>query len=314
MDNNIKVSVIIPFYNRVDWLEEAVISVLNQSYNNIEIIVVNDGSYEDLSGFLSIYGDKIFYVYKQNEGPGAARNRGIEIATGDFIAFLDSDDIWEPDKTEKQLHYMLANNYVWSHTGGMYFQDGCILRQKPFDFHNNSAWVARRSLVSMQIATPSVMIRADILKQNKNLRFNVTMRYSQDTFFYQLMAQYYELGYLNEKMVLIRLRDSAKEIHKKNANKRYRIRFSGRKILFDFIKSIDNDVINSVPLYVQLLLKQYALGNSFFCYLEHKNYSAYFIELLAKILFAYLFVLGRIYIYINDYIYNMESVDSITKD
>lgn len=306
MDNCIKVSVIIPFYNRIDWLEEAVLSVFNQTYDNIEIIVVNDGSCEDTSDFLTKYGDKILYVYKNNEGPGSARNKGIEIATGDYITFLDSDDLWLPNKTEKQLHFMLTHNYVWSHTGGAYFKDGCISKITPFDFHHNSGWVARRCLVSMQVATPSVMIKAAILKRNEDFRFNVTMRYSQDTFFYQLIAQYYQLGYLNEECVLIRLRNITKEMKTINANRRFRIRFMGRAIVSDFINSKSNNMIKSVPLYIKLLFQQYVLGDKLFCYLEHRNISKIIIELLAKILFMYLFAFGRLYIYINDYIYNLE--------
>lgn len=71
---NKKVSVIIPFYNGVEWLSEAVQSVLNQTYNNIEIIVINDGSPENIDGFLKKFGDKIIYKYKENGGAATARN------------------------------------------------------------------------------------------------------------------------------------------------------------------------------------------------------------------------------------------------
>lgn len=308
MSDNIKVSVIIPFYNRIDWLEQAVGSVFNQTYSNIEVIVVNDGSKENISNFLNKYSERIIYIHKKNEGPGATRNCGIEIATGDYLTFLDSDDLWLPHKTEKQLSFMLENDYIWSHTGGAYFQDDCISELTTFNFRHNSAWVARRSLISMQIATPSVMIRADVLKRNKEFRFNATMRYSQDTFFYQVMAQYYRLGYLDEECVLIRLRTNSKDIQKINANKRFRIRFTGRKVLYDFIKSKNNHIIKSIPLYIQLLLKQYVLGDRILSYLERKNYEMNTIETLAKILFLYLFALGRIYIYVNDHISCLEDV------
>src|SRR5690554_2836035 len=98
-----KVSVIIPFYNGVEWLCEAVQSVLDQTYKNFEIIVVNDGSPEDVSGLLSKYGNKIIYRYKENGCAATARNLAMEIATGEYLAFLDSDDLWLPAKTEKQI-------------------------------------------------------------------------------------------------------------------------------------------------------------------------------------------------------------------
>lgn len=68
MNDNIKVSVIIPFYNRIDWLEQAVASVFNQTYSNIEVIVVNDGSSEDLSDFLDKYSEKLFIFIKRMRG------------------------------------------------------------------------------------------------------------------------------------------------------------------------------------------------------------------------------------------------------
>ena len=98
---NKKVSVIIPFYSRLDWLYEAIESVLAQTYPIHEIILVNDGSKEDLTEFLDKYGKRIIYLKQENAGPAAARNNGIRRATGDYIAFEDSDDVWMPTKLEK---------------------------------------------------------------------------------------------------------------------------------------------------------------------------------------------------------------------
>ena len=86
------VSVIIPFYSNIDWLYEAMDSVLAQTYPIHEVILVNDGSKEDMSEFLTMYGDKIIYLYQDNAGPATARNNGIRHATWDYIAFEDSDD------------------------------------------------------------------------------------------------------------------------------------------------------------------------------------------------------------------------------
>ena len=97
------VSVVIPFYANANWLCEAVDSVLAQTYGNYEIIVVNDGSKEDVSDFLKKYGDKIKYYEKENGGAASARNEGIKRAEGDYIAFLDSDDLWTPQKLSVQL-------------------------------------------------------------------------------------------------------------------------------------------------------------------------------------------------------------------
>ncbi len=100
------VSAIIPTYNRAHIICEAVDSVLTQTYPNIEVIVVDDGSKDDTLVRLQQYGDRIRVVSQANAGPAAARNRGIAAARGDLIAFLDSDDIWLPIKIERQVALM----------------------------------------------------------------------------------------------------------------------------------------------------------------------------------------------------------------
>ncbi len=100
------VSVIIPTYNRTQYICEAVDSVLAQTYRNIEVIVVDDGSTDNTEEILSQYDSKIKYVFQNNAGPSAARNNGIKQARGDLLAFLDSDDIWFPEKLERQIQLM----------------------------------------------------------------------------------------------------------------------------------------------------------------------------------------------------------------
>jgi glycosyltransferase involved in cell wall biosynthesis len=104
------VSVIIPAYNQRDYLKRAIKSACGQSYPNMEIIVVDDGSSdgtdEEVSGLSGL--GKIIYLYQKNQGTSIARNNGIEKASGDYIAFLDQDDYWESDKIEKQVRVLQA--------------------------------------------------------------------------------------------------------------------------------------------------------------------------------------------------------------
>ena len=93
-----EVSAVIPFYRNVGWLCEAVESVLAQDLGDVEIIVVNDGSPEDVSELLDRFGGRIRYFEKENGGAASARNAGLEQARGKYIAFLDSDDLWTPEK------------------------------------------------------------------------------------------------------------------------------------------------------------------------------------------------------------------------
>ena len=92
------VSVVIPTYNRLPYLREAVDSVLNQTWPALEILIVDDGSTDGTEEALPTFGGPVRYFRQKNSGPATARNRGIREAKGDWIAFLDSDDLWLPDK------------------------------------------------------------------------------------------------------------------------------------------------------------------------------------------------------------------------
>ncbi|MGB3638416.1 MAG: glycosyltransferase family 2 protein [Rivularia sp. (in: cyanobacteria)] len=98
-----QVTVVIPTYNRAHLVKDAVESVLNQTYQNFELIVIDDGSTDNTREVLAFYKDKLTYIYQENQGRSAARNHGIKLAQGEYIAFLDSDDVWFPDKLERQV-------------------------------------------------------------------------------------------------------------------------------------------------------------------------------------------------------------------
>jgi glycosyltransferase involved in cell wall biosynthesis len=99
-----KVSVVIPTYNRADKVQKGVESVLAQSFTDLEVIVVDDGSSDETGRTLKdAFGDRIRYFFQPNQGVSVARNKGIEEARGEWIAFLDSDDLWEKEKLECQL-------------------------------------------------------------------------------------------------------------------------------------------------------------------------------------------------------------------
>jgi glycosyltransferase involved in cell wall biosynthesis len=103
MNQTMKVSVIIPNYNYAAFVGQAIESVFAQTYQNYEIIVVNNGSTDNSLEVLSKYAGKIILVDQANLGQSGARNTGIEKSTGDVLAFLDADDFWEPEKLEKQV-------------------------------------------------------------------------------------------------------------------------------------------------------------------------------------------------------------------
>jgi len=99
------ITVIIPVYNRPAFVKEAIQSVLDQTWSNLEIIVVNDGSTDNTPLVLQSFGDKIRIIHQENKGVSAARNTGIKHSDSNWIAFLDSDDIWLPEKLSAQMHF-----------------------------------------------------------------------------------------------------------------------------------------------------------------------------------------------------------------
>jgi glycosyltransferase involved in cell wall biosynthesis len=103
MGNSFLVSVIIPVYNCERYLAEAIESVLAQTYRPIEIIVVDDGSTDGSAEVVKAFGSSVHYCYQANSGIGGARNKGINLARGNFLAFLDADDLWVEDKLMQQM-------------------------------------------------------------------------------------------------------------------------------------------------------------------------------------------------------------------
>jgi glycosyltransferase involved in cell wall biosynthesis len=97
------VSVIIPTYNRAQIIGDTIENIFQQTYKNIELIIVDDGSTDETQSVLRSYGDNIRWTSQKNAGPAAARNRGIAMATGEIVAFQDSDDTWDPTKLERQV-------------------------------------------------------------------------------------------------------------------------------------------------------------------------------------------------------------------
>ncbi len=156
------VSVIIPIYNRIDYIHEAINSVLEQTYKDYEIIVVNDGSSVDVQEALEPYKDKIVYLYHQeNRGIAAARNTGIKGSKGKYIALLDEDDLFEPQKLEIQVSVLESNPAI-----GFVYSDYYIFNSKNTDMQlslaagrDNTEKFARIFFFNCNVAPPSTLIR-----------------------------------------------------------------------------------------------------------------------------------------------------------
>ncbi|EOH0493162.1 glycosyltransferase family 2 protein [Providencia rettgeri] len=112
------VSIIMPCYNAEQYIKDSINSVLNQTYPHFELIIIDDLSTDNSINIINSFSDNRIKLIQltQNGGAGVARNTGIEAAQGRFIAFLDSDDLWRPNKLEAQLSHMIEGNYPLSYT------------------------------------------------------------------------------------------------------------------------------------------------------------------------------------------------------
>lgn len=111
------VSVIIPYYKAGKYIEAAIESVRAQHYAPLEIILIDDGSHDDIASRIKGWGDDIVFVQQENKGPASARNRGVERAKGEILAFLDADDIWTENKLKRQVERLQQDEKLGMVTG-----------------------------------------------------------------------------------------------------------------------------------------------------------------------------------------------------
>ena len=156
------VSAIIPTYNREEFTEIAVQSVLKQTYRNIELIVIDDGSTDNIKQILENYNLK--YIFQNNQGVSAARNKGINEAKGEFIAFLDSDDIWQKKKIEIQIERLLEKKLKISHTDEKWLKNGKHLNPKK-KHQKYGGYFFDKSLKLCIISPSSVLIHRSVFDE-----------------------------------------------------------------------------------------------------------------------------------------------------
>ncbi|MFZ5766339.1 MAG: glycosyltransferase family 2 protein [Thermodesulfobacteriota bacterium] len=159
-----RISVIIPTYNRADFLSQAIDSVLGQSLPAAELIVVDDGSSDDTAFLLAGYGDRLRVIRQENRGPAAARNSGIRAVSAPFLAFLDSDDRFAPDKLAIQHAAMLARpELLISHTDEIWYRRGVLLNQKKK--HNRpGGFIFAQCLALCVVGMSTVMVRREFFE------------------------------------------------------------------------------------------------------------------------------------------------------
>lgn len=251
------VSVVIPTYNRAGLIAQSIQSALAQTYRNLEIIVVDDGSTDNTKEVVAAFGPAVQYFYKTNSGPAGTRNVGIQKARGEFVAFLDSDDLWEPDKIEKQLRCfqenpraaMVSSNFRLIDGHGRAIKDpGSEPGYQPSDF------IIKDMLrVRFPFATPAFLIRKAIFE--KIGVFNEKLRISEDLDLLIRIGVNYQVGYVDEVLVSVRMHDN----HLMRETPRYQVWLNSVKVY----RSREKEISRVVERPGRFFANFYALaGNS----------------------------------------------------
>jgi len=196
-----KISVIIPTYNRYKLLLEAINSVKKQTYKDYELMVVDDGSTDETPKLL--HDENLKYIRVKHTGnPGLVRNLGVEQSKGDYIAFLDSDDLWKKDKLEKQITFFKNNPEIkLCHTREIWKRDKKIISQKKQD-HKRSGNIFKDALKKCIVGPSTVMMERSIFVLEGGFRED--MEIAEDYEFWIRITSKFKIGYIDEPLVVKR--------------------------------------------------------------------------------------------------------------
>ncbi len=194
-----KVSVIIPTYNRENFIKKALDSVLRQTFQNFEIIVLDDGSTDNTKTIVEGYSEKVRYFYQDNRGIAGARNEAIRKSCGGFIAFLDSDDYWMPEKLERQMELFRKHTeygMVASCCSSVRL-DGSFRKKNR---HGKSGWVLKDLFEKNFIRTSSAVIKRECL--NRAGLFDEEFEECEEYDLWLRIAALYPVGFINEPLAV----------------------------------------------------------------------------------------------------------------
>lgn len=208
MESKELVSIVMPSYKRDRLLvERAIKSLIEQTYGNIEIIIVDDNAREDLSCYrqqlekmvLELDDERIIYIQnKKNLGGAGARNEGIKVCTGKYVTFLDDDDVYLPEKVEKQLEFMLENSLdVCFGKLNIYNENDKLIDVREHDIKSFELDFLRRYHLTKQITgTPTFMIKKQVLTDVGG--FDVVPMGQEYYLMYKMLQGDYKFGYYNQ--------------------------------------------------------------------------------------------------------------------
>ena len=234
------VSIIIPVYNGENYIKYSIESALNQTYKNIEIIVVNDGSKDKTENIAKSYGDKIRYYYKDNGGVASALNLAIKESKGDYISWLSHDDIYYPNKIERQIEELkrLDNKNIILYSGYEFISDKSeflgiweISSKNEYRKLNNSFY----ALLISRFNGCSLLIPKNAFYEVDF--FNEDLKCTQDyDLWFKILKHGYKVKYIPETLVQYRIHENQDTKQKLKI-----VADEGNKLWIDMISNLNKD-------------------------------------------------------------------------
>ena len=194
------ISVVIPSYNRKEFLKRSIDSVINQTIKPFEIIVVDDGSTDGTESIIKGHYDFVKFIKQKNKGVSAARNVGIKVSIGEWICFLDSDDEWKKDKLEKQIIAVNSNpGYKFFHSNEIWIKNGLRINQKK-KHKKYGGDIFEKCLDMCRISPSSVMIDKTIFDEVGN--FNEDLAVCEDYELWLRVCDKYRVFFIDEPLII----------------------------------------------------------------------------------------------------------------
>jgi glycosyltransferase involved in cell wall biosynthesis len=204
------VSVVIPAHNAEPWIAETLESILAQTFQDFEVIVIDDGSTDDTAAIVARFA-RVQCIHKQNGGAAFARNVGIRAAQSKYIAFVDSDDLWSPDKLSLQTALLKQTGLVWAYSDAYAFEDAT--RRVLFAFskvrRQYTGNVLQQLFLSNFIPMPTVVVRRTVLEEAGCFDEGRRVQPAEDWDLWLRIAARYQVGAVNRPLAWYRVhRDS----------------------------------------------------------------------------------------------------------
>ena len=246
MESSPRISIVIPVYNGSNYLKEAIDSALSQTYSNIEVLVVNDGSADggETERIALSYGDKIRYLEKENGGTASALNVGIEAMTGDYFSWLSHDDVYYPDKVELELEEIRRSGNPANIVQCEYdFYDEASKTYTPTDFHK---YYSKEQLINSVFTLLQLQIHAcgALIHKSHFERvgvFNEQLKYTQDIDFWFRMLYGQKSLWVSKSLYMVR-------VHAESTSKHYVHAWDQENahMYYEFVRKMSNEELAAI--------------------------------------------------------------------